>query len=142
MGLQRLHLQDAGIDCESMLELCNGLKDSMSMEYLDLRHNIFDTEGLQVLIKSLEEINCIKHLYLESMKIDLNEAKMLAGFLSKKECAIEELELNEAYFELESLDIVMEALVKADHLRRLSLNKNILTFPICEHLSTMPSRLH
>lgn len=51
------------------------------MEYLDLRHNIFDTEGLQALIKALEEINCIKHLYLESMRIDKKEAKMLAGFL-------------------------------------------------------------
>jgi hypothetical protein len=36
---------------------------------------------------------------------------MLAGFLSQEECAIEELELNEADFDIESLDIVMEALV-------------------------------
>ena len=67
---------------------------------------------------------------------------MLAKFFEKQDCMVEELQLNEAEFDIESLDIIMEALYKADHLRRLSLSKNILNFNICEHLSVMPTRLH
>jgi Ran GTPase-activating protein (RanGAP) involved in mRNA processing and transport len=55
---------------------------------------------------------------------------------------LEELELNEADINMESLDVIMEALYKADHLRRLSLSKNCLDEGICQHLSDLPSRLH
>ena len=58
------------------------------------------------------------------------------------DCMIEELQLNEADFDIESLDLIMDALYKADHLRRLSLSKNMITREICEHLSVMPERLH
>ena len=51
---------------------------------------------------------------------------------------IEELELNEADIDIESLDIIMDALYKADHLRRLSLSKNMLTDRICQNLSVLP----
>jgi len=44
---------------------------------------------------------------------------------------IEELVLNEADFDIDSLDLIMEALYKADHLRRLSLSKNQLNNSIC-----------
>ena len=84
----------------------------------------------------------LKHLYLESMPVDQAEAQMLADFIAQDNCQIEELELNEADFDIESLDIIMEALYQADHLRRLSLSKNILTKNICEHLSRMPTSLH
>jgi Ran GTPase-activating protein (RanGAP) involved in mRNA processing and transport len=36
----------------------------------------------------------------------------------------------------------MEALYKADNLRKLSLSKNELDASICDHLSLMPTRLH
>lgn len=52
-GLQRLHLVDVGLDCDCLHEISNGILESMSMEYLDLRHNIFDAEGLAALISSL-----------------------------------------------------------------------------------------
>ena len=141
-SLQHLHLIDAGIDCDTMLELCNGLRDSSSMEYLDLRHNIFDAKGLAELIRALGQHMSVKHLYLESLPIDHSEARMLADFFAQDTCLIEELELNEADFDIESLDIIMEALYMADHLRRLSLSKNILTTNICEHLAKMPTSLH
>lgn len=67
---------------------------------------------------------------------------MLAAFFAEQNCRIEELELNEADFDIESLDIIMDALYKADHLRRLSLSKNMLTSNICEHLAKMPTSLH
>ena len=51
---------------------------------------------------------------------------------------IEELELNEADIDLESLDIIMNALYKADYLRRLSLSKNMLSNNICQNLSVLP----
>jgi len=35
----------------------------------------------------------IRHLYLESMRIDLNEAKTLAEFFRRDGCMLEELEL-------------------------------------------------
>ena len=61
-----------------MLELCKGLRDSMSMDYLDLRQNIFDAKGLAALIQSLKEHMSVKHLALEGMRFDHAEAKMLA----------------------------------------------------------------
>ena len=67
---------------------------------------------------------------------------MLAAFFAQPNCRIEELELNEADFDIESLDIIMDALYKADQLRRLSLSKNMLTSNICEHLAKMPMNLH
>ena len=54
VGFQRLELIDAGIDCDCMLELCNGIKECTSLDYLDLRKNIFDSKGLAALILSLK----------------------------------------------------------------------------------------
>lgn len=42
-----------------------------------MRYNIFDDKGLAGLISSLRENMSIKSLYMESMKIDVKEAKML-----------------------------------------------------------------
>ena len=114
----------------------------MSLEFLDLRHNIFDSKGLAGTISALRESMSIKHLYLEDMKISLSDAKLLAEFFLQNDCMLEELELNEADINIESLDIIMEALYKADHLRRLSLSKNFLDEKICQHLSDLPNRLH
>jgi|APSaa5957512535_1039671.scaffolds.fasta_scaffold324004_1 hypothetical protein len=44
---------------------------------------------------------------------------------------LEELELNEADLDIESLDYIMESLYSADHLRRLSIAKNTLDINIC-----------
>lgn len=44
---------------------------------------------------------------------------------------VEELELNEADLDIESLDYIMESMYKANHLRRLSLAKNTLDVNIC-----------
>ena len=104
----------------------------MSLEYLDLRFNIFDKDGLRQLITSLEEsMFSIKHLYLESMMIHLPEAKLLSAFIRHEECVMEELEINEADINVESLDEIMEALYSRDTLRRLSLSKNELNHTIC-----------
>ena len=81
MTIKVLHLNDAGLDCDTLLDICNGLKDSMSLEHLDLRFNIFDDSGLAGLIKSLRENMSIKRLYMESMRIDKKEAQMLGKFL-------------------------------------------------------------
>ena len=80
ISLTSLHLVDSGLDCETLLEVCKGVKESMSLEYLDLKHNIFDDKGLAGLIPALQENMSIKHLYLESMPISFNEAKRLANF--------------------------------------------------------------
>lgn len=69
-GLKSLHLIDAGIDCDTLLELCHGLRESQSMEYLDLRHNIFDAKGLAELVRALGTHMSVRHLYLESLPID------------------------------------------------------------------------
>ena len=82
----------------------------MSLEYLDLRHNIFDEEGLGVLIESLKESCSIKHLYLESMSFGEKEAKLLADFFRLDDCMIEELELNEADIHVDALYIIMDGI--------------------------------
>ena len=111
IGITKLGLVETGLDCNSLKAICEGLQNSMSLEYLDLRHNIFDEEGLGVLIKSLTENCSIKHLYLESMSIGENEAKLLGEFMVQDDCRIEELELNEADIEIKSLDIIMDSIV-------------------------------
>ena len=50
MTIKVIHLNDAGLDCDTLLDICDGLKDSMSLEHLDLRFNIFDATGLAGLI--------------------------------------------------------------------------------------------
>jgi hypothetical protein len=77
----------------------------------------------------------IKHLLLEGMTINLKEAQMLAHFFERTDCLIEEFELNEAEVEFETLQVIMEAFFKADHLRRLSLSKNSLSPEICSILT-------
>lgn len=48
--INSLHLQDAGLDDDTLIEICQGIDESMSLEYLDLRHNIFHRKGLARLI--------------------------------------------------------------------------------------------
>jgi len=84
----------------------------------------------------------IKHIYLEGMTINHAEAERLAIFLDRKDCMLEELELNEADLNIESLDLIMESVCKADHLKKLTLAKNTLDVNICQHLSKLPHRLH
>ena len=55
---------------------------------------------------------------------------------------LEELELNEADIDVESVDLIMEALTSRDTLKRLSLAKNELNKTLCQHLSKLPSMLH
>ena len=130
-NLESLHLVDTGLDCETLLKVGQGIEQCPSLEFLDLRHNVFDRDGFAGLISALKVNMSIKHLYLESMPIDLSEAKMLAAFFQRNDCMIEELELNEADLDIEILDEIMESLYKADHLRRLSLAKNYLSVNIC-----------
>lgn len=141
-NLKSLHLVDTGLDCETLLKVGEGIEKCSSLEFLDLRHNVFDRDGFAGLISALKVNMSIKHLYLESMPIDLSEAKMLGAFFQRNDCMIEELELNEADLDIEILDEIMESLYKADHLRRLSLAKNYLSVNICQHLSKMPKMLH
>ena len=98
----------------------------MSLEYLDLRQNIFDEEGMVGLVNALKENMSIKHLFLESMTINNKQALVLADMLGEENCNIQQLELIEADFHIDTLDIIMEATYKADHLMKLSLAKNIL----------------
>jgi hypothetical protein len=63
-------LIDAGLDCNSLKEICVGIENKDNyLEYLDLKHNIFDDEGVGALIKSLKESASVKHIYLESTRI-------------------------------------------------------------------------
>jgi Ran GTPase-activating protein (RanGAP) involved in mRNA processing and transport len=140
--LNSLHLVDTGLDCDTLLEICKGVAKSKSMEFLDLRHNIFDDKGLAGLINAFEANMVIKHIYLEGMTINHDEAERLAKFFDRKDCMLEELELNEADLDIESLDLIMESLCKADHLKKLTLAKNTLDVNICERLSKFPERLH
>ena len=48
--LNYLHLVDVGLDDDTLITVCKGIAKSKSMEFLDLRHNIFDEKGLAVLI--------------------------------------------------------------------------------------------
>jgi hypothetical protein len=86
----------------------------MSLEYLNLKNNIFGEESLGMLIKSLKQNCSIKHLYLESMRFSKTEANLLADFFRLDDCRIEELELNECDIEIELLDIIMDGIIQSE----------------------------
>lgn len=52
----------------------------------------------------------VKHLYLESVLIHLDEAKLLSNYIKNENCMLEELEINEADIDVESIDEIMDAL--------------------------------
>jgi len=52
--LKSLNLQDTGLDGETLLVICEGISDCINIEHLDLKQNIFSSEGLKGLIHALE----------------------------------------------------------------------------------------
>jgi len=52
------------------MEICLGIKESKTLEYLDLRKNYVSSDGLTALINAINEHKCIKHLCLEGLQID------------------------------------------------------------------------
>lgn len=65
--LNELHLIDTGIDSETLQEICKGIAKSDSLEYLDLKQNIFDKKGIRCLIDAVSANMTVKHLYLEGV---------------------------------------------------------------------------
>ena len=49
-SLKRLNLVDAGLDDESLGEICQGIADTIGLEYLSLKQNNFETEGLSLMM--------------------------------------------------------------------------------------------
>lgn len=139
--LNELHLIDAGIDCDTLEEICKGIERSESLEYLDLKQNIFDCRGVKYLINAISENMSVKHLYLEGVAVHTDEAELIAQFIKQEDCMLEELEINEADIDVDALDIVMEALKERKTLVKISLSKNELDKTICKHLSKLPSHL-
>ena len=133
--LKNLNLEDTGLDGETLLLICEGISDCINIEKLDLKQNIFSSDGLKGLINALKTGMSIKSLYLESILIHINEAKLISSFLGDEKCCVEELEFNEAEIDQESLSVILEALFKRDTLRRLSLAKNEMVDELCMQLS-------
>jgi septation ring formation regulator EzrA len=52
----------------------------------------------------------VRHLYLESVMIHSEEAKLLSNFIRHEDCMLEELEINEADIDVAAIDEIMEAL--------------------------------
>ena len=79
--LEDIPLIDTGLDCDTLQEICKGIKQSDALQYVDLKQNIFDKRGLRSLIDSLKANMCVKHLYLESVMIHFEEAKLLSAYI-------------------------------------------------------------
>ena len=69
-NLTRLSLFNTSLDSESLIEICQGLKESKTLEYLDLRKNYVNSDGLAALINAISEHKSIKHLCLEGIRIE------------------------------------------------------------------------
>ncbi len=72
---------DAGLDFETLQEICKGLTDSVSIQKLDLRNNIFDEKCINLLLNTLKEHMSIRSLLLENLKFDKNYPNNLAEFI-------------------------------------------------------------
>ena len=62
--------------------MTKGIEKS-ALESLDIRHNLFDSVGLAALINALSKKMTIRELYLESMHLQMNDAKLLAAFFER-----------------------------------------------------------
>lgn len=66
-------MSEAGIDSVTLKKLCKGIKESVSLEYLDLKHNIFDEDGLHALFEALKVNMTVKTLFLAGLRIGSKE---------------------------------------------------------------------
>ena len=55
MSLTHLDLRYSGIGDLAMVEIAEGIGESIHLEEIDLRHNLFEKEGLLALIKALKK---------------------------------------------------------------------------------------
>ena len=69
MSIKRLTLIDAGLGNLAMIEIAKGIKEAISLEYIDLRHNRFERPGFQALIDALKATMACKVLQLEGFCI-------------------------------------------------------------------------
>jgi Ran GTPase-activating protein (RanGAP) involved in mRNA processing and transport len=75
INITRLTLRDADLTSEKVVDLCEGLRQNVTIEYLDLRHNNFGKNGLAVLIDTFQKTQSLKTLLLEDMTIHHDEAE-------------------------------------------------------------------
>ena len=64
-------LIEAGIGDLAMIEIANGIKEAICLEYIDLRHNHFEQVGFEALIEALKATMACKVLLLEGFQVDL-----------------------------------------------------------------------
>ena len=94
MSVKRLTLIDAGLGNLAMIEISKGIKEAISLEYIDLRHNRYELPGFKALIDALKTTMACKVLQLEGFCIQMEEAKLLASFLEHPECQLEQIALH------------------------------------------------
>ena len=94
MSLKHLTLIDCGIGNRALKEIAKGIKEAICLQYVDLRHNNFETEGLRALIDALKATMACKVLQIEGYYFKMEEAEMIASFLNEPNCVIEELDLH------------------------------------------------
>ena len=114
-----------------MKEIAKGIKESVHLKCIDLRHNLFEKEGLHALINALKNTMTCEILKLEGIFIDMEDADKLVSFLTHKDCHIKELELHDADMNFEVFEKVNQGLSKCKQLESISFSKNILGDALC-----------
>ena len=94
VSLKSLTLIESGIGDYAMIELAKGIKEAVCLEFVDLRHNHFESEGFVALVDALKCTMACKVLQLEGFHIHEEDALLLADFLTQPNCLLEEFDLH------------------------------------------------
>lgn len=107
-----------------MVEIANGIKEAICLEFIDLRHNHFEQQGFKALINALKATMACKVLQLEGFQLGIEEAKMLRVFLENPDCALNELDLHQAELTYDVMAEIHEGLKTCNTLKAISYSKN------------------
>lgn len=95
MSLKCLDLRYCGIGDNAMAELAKGIRESIHLTEVDMRHNHFEKQGLHDLINALKATMVCRKLKFECVYIDKEDADLLTTFLTDIDCSLEEIELHD-----------------------------------------------
>ena len=128
--VERLWLYSTGIgvpDCEALCEL---LKSSHSLQYLNISQNNLSSESVASIITGLSHNSSLKHLYILNSHFSMANVNSLASVLKDhSKCTLTTLYLRDCHISSEGAVELVAALCKNTTLKHLDLGR----IPIGEH---------
>lgn len=94
MTLKHLVLIQAGLGDLALTEIAKGIKEAYCLEFIDLRHNHFESKGFEALTDALKTTMACKVLQIEGFHMMAAEGQLISSFLMHPDCMIKEFDLH------------------------------------------------